>query len=173
MPVQYCVNARGIPIGAGDRPILSPDGFASKVQGAFATWQQATNGGITFRDTGFCDNDPSNGADYTNTIGWADIGSGILGQAHTGTTEGANIRAGVSGEIFEADVVLDTFFAQSYDDVDDYLRTALPHILLHETGHFIGLGHSKDECATMSAYGLRYGLCQDDIDGARALYSRP
>jgi hypothetical protein len=46
----------------------------------------------------------------------------------------------------------------------------LPHILLHEAGHFIGLDHSDVPCSVMQPSGIQPGLCQHDIEaGERAL----
>ncbi|KAK5783271.1 hypothetical protein PVK06_037779 [Gossypium arboreum] len=51
----------------------------------------------------------------------------------------------------------------------------LETIAIHEIGHILGLGHSQDPNAIMSAYyrpgTIKRNLGQDDIDGIRALYS--
>jgi predicted Zn-dependent protease len=49
----------------------------------------------------------------------------------------------------------------------------LPHILLHEAGHFIGLDHSDVPCSVMQPSGIQPGLCQHDIEAASALYPIP
>jgi hypothetical protein len=170
MPIPYCVNASGIPIGAGNKLVMTPEEFAQQVQRAFGEWQRATDSAISFRNMGFCDSDAWDRGDGVNTVGWDGLGGGVVGLEHSLESEGISVREGKLGEIYEADIVIDTFLAQSYDDISEYLRDVLPHILLHETGHFIGLGHSRHPCATMAPYGLRSGLCQDDMDGARTLY---
>ena len=49
---------------------------------------------------------------------------------------------------------------------------SLRTVYLHELGHALGLGHSRDTSAVMYAYysGPRCTLAQDDINGASALY---
>ena len=71
----------------------------------------------------------------------------------------------------EADVVIDTRYAQSFDNVKEYLDGVLPGLLIHELGHFIGLEHNNNPCSIMfpTENGVT-GLCEVDRDAIRALY---
>jgi predicted Zn-dependent protease len=73
--------------------------------------------------------------------------------------------------MIEADVVIDTRYAQSFDDMGKYVDVVLPALLVHELGHFIGLEHTNNPCSIMfpTENGVTE-LCDVDRDAVRALY---
>jgi matrixin len=76
--------------------------------------------------------------------------------------------------MIEADITIDSRFAEYFDRVD-YVSVVLPHILVHEAGHFLGLDHSNASCSVMIASGLNptpTALCSDDLAAITALYPR-
>lgn len=170
LPVPYCVNVNDIPIGTYGYPIMSAEDFANQVQYAFQQWQDAADGWISFAYQGYCDSSPWDDQDGINTIGWSSLFEDAVGATGPQTSHSQYLRDGTFGEIYEADIIVDTRLAQSYEDPTYFIDVVLPHILLHEAGHFAGLDHSDVECSTMAPEGLRFGMCQDDIDAIRALY---
>jgi predicted Zn-dependent protease len=53
-----------------------------------------------------------------------------------------------------------------------YVNVALPNILLHESGHFFGLQHTKEPCSIMRPMidDIVGGICDYDRDTLRELY---
>lgn len=81
-----------------------------------------------------------------------------------------------TGEIFDADIEVNTAFNKvTVTDTAGQIQYDLQAILAHEVGHFLGIGHSENERATMYA---RYvpgtteirQLNQDDKDAVCAAY---
>ena len=167
MPIPYCVNTESIPFGAGNRPIIEGPRFVSLVQQAFATWEALPDSSVRLAYRGTCGNDPQV-RDGVNVVGWGWLFSTAIGLAAPSSSHGAFIRGG--SQIFEMDVVIDSRYAQSFDNPTLYVANELPHILLHETGHFLGLGHSSDPCSTMYPVGIKSGLCWIDIAALAQLY---
>jgi hypothetical protein len=170
MPVPYCVNPTDTPLGSDGQPILTPEHFAYLVQQALQQWEDIPESSISFAYLGLCPNSPVR-YDFVNSIGWGWLSGAVIGLADAGSP-GSEFIVGASYDtIYEMDIVIDIRYAESFDDMADYINRVLPRILLHETGHFIGLGHSTDECAIMySRETDTQGLCWDDIAGAAALY---
>ena len=169
--MPYCVNGSGIPIGSTGLPILTPEAFAAKVQTAFAVWTSVP--GVNFKVTyqGLCDHDPTDRRDGVNTIGWYRLRGAAIGQLHPSYPAGPAFRDG-RARMIEADVIVDVRYAQSFDNVAEYLDVVLPGLLIHELGHFIGLEHSNNPCSIMwpKENGVTQ-LCEVDRDAVRALYS--
>jgi hypothetical protein len=171
IPVPYCVNPANPPIDSNGAPIMSDEAFAAAVRSAFQTWENVSGSYIAFSYTGLCSNDPFDRLDRVNTVGWGWLFSTAIGVAAPGATHGQFLRESSFGQIYELDLVIDVRFAQSFDDESEYINEALPPILLHEIGHFIGLDHTNNPCSIMQpVYGGASTLCEVDANGARALY---
>jgi hypothetical protein len=172
-PVPYCVNPANAPVGSSGQPILSPQQFASLVQAAFNTWQAIPESNISFAYQGLCQSDPWNNRDGVSTVGWGWLYGAAIGAADVGGTTGRFIRQNTLGQLYEVDILIDIRYAQSFDDPSLFIRMHLPHVLLHEVGHFIGLGHGTNRCSVMFPSGIGQGLCSVDIAAAAFLYPMP
>jgi hypothetical protein len=170
IPVRYCVNPANPPIGSDGKPMVSTETFVARVRQAFATWEQIPSSSISFSYQGLCESDPFDGRDGVNTVGWGWLFSGAIGLAHPAATNGQFLHDGNFGQIYEMDIVIDSRYGQSFDFPREYIDVDLPHILLHEVGHFLGLDHSENPCSVMLPSGIGSGLCAVDIEGASALY---
>jgi len=128
-PVRYFVNERDI---AG----VSAADFRATVARATATWQAVPGASLRFEDLGFTTAAPV-GLDGRNTLGFLDrpdldrvLGAtSLLLDASTGT-------------LVEADIFFNTRFQWSVAPQGEAGRVDLESVVLHELGHFVGLGHS-------------------------------
>ncbi|MBM4363345.1 MAG: matrixin family metalloprotease, partial [Deltaproteobacteria bacterium] len=82
--------------------------------------------------------------------------------------------AAKSGRIYDADVELNSFL-QRLTTSDTNVQTDLASVVAHEAGHFLGLAHSRDATATMSASYLPGStafrtLHPDDVAGICATF---
>lgn len=172
LPVRYCVNAGEIPVRSNGAKLMSDEAFAGLVRAAFSTWESIPESRIAFSYQGFCASDPMNNRDGVNTVGWGWLFGNAIGLADPSGTHGRFLRQNSTGQLFEVDLVIDIRFAQSFADPTDYLQRQLPHIILHEAGHFLGLGHATAACSVMRPSGIGSGLCSVDIAAAAQLYPR-
>ena len=81
-----------------------------------------------------------------------------------------------TGEIWDADVELNSYSVEFTTD-PDVVNVDLQSVVQHESGHFLGLGHSQDPDATMyaildpkTAETKKRVLKADDTDGICAVY---
>jgi len=127
--VRYFLNERDIAgVSAGD--------FRAAVGRAAATWQAVPGVRLRFEDQGFTTAAPV-GLDGRNTIGFLDRPDldRVLGSTSL-------LLDADTGALVEADIFLNTRFAWSVAPQGESGRVDLESVVLHELGHFIGLGHS-------------------------------
>ncbi len=172
LPVRYCVNASEIPVRSNGSKLMTAESFAGLVRTAFGTWESIPESRIAFAYQGLCTTDPLNNRDGVNTVGWGWLYGNAIGLADPSGTNGRFLRQNSTGQLFEVDLVIDIRFAQSFDDPTDYIQRQLPHIILHEAGHFLGLGHASEPCSVMRPSGIGSGLCWVDVAAAAQLYPR-
>ncbi len=151
---------------------MTVQAFANLVQTQFNKWQSLPDSYVTFRYTGLCNNDPSNRNDGVNTIGWGRLSGSAAGVTFPGASQESPYRRSPSGDLLESDVIIDVRTAASVD-LATYMNILLPVIVLHEEGHFLGLGHSERGCSVMTPSSLQLEFCDDDAAGVRALYPGP
>jgi predicted Zn-dependent protease len=128
-------------------------GFPAAVRGAFAEWQ---NTGIPLR------------VQYVDTPGAADIRVRWIEHLNhkTGSTTWRTDRGGwmIAGDITLATHISD---GQPLD------ARGMRAIALHETGHALGLSHSKDPGDVMAALVHVDGISVTDRNTIRLIYSNP
>ena len=108
--------------------------------------------------------------DHINSLSF---GSSFFGHSFGSSTLAVTYYSGGS-TMTEADIVVNTH--QPWDSYRGPLRSAfdIQRVVLHETGHLLGLDHSTISTAIMSPYiNNSYLLQPDDIAGIQALYGAP
>jgi hypothetical protein len=115
---------------------VSSSAMQATVARAFGTWEAVPTASINFAFAGF-----------TSASPFADDGVSVIGFENEpdedrvlGATE-FTIDI-VSGEIVEADVFLNSAFLWSTSEAGDPARFDVESVVVHEIGHFLGLGHS-------------------------------
>jgi len=127
--VRYFLNERDIAgVSAGD--------FRAAVGRAAATWQAVPGVRLRFEDQGFTTAAPV-GLDGRNTIGFLDRPDldRVLGSTSL-------LLDADTGALVEADIFFNTRFPWSVAQQGESGRVDLESVVLHELGHFVGLGHS-------------------------------
>jgi Matrixin len=128
-PVRYFVNDRDIPgVTAAD--------MRAAVARAAATWQGVAGTTLRFEDQGLTAAVPV-GLDGRNTLGFLDRPDldRVLG-ATSLLIDASN------GSLVEADVFFNTRFTWSVAPQGESGRVDVESVVVHELGHFVGLGHS-------------------------------
>jgi hypothetical protein len=128
-PVRYYVTDRGV---AG----VTADQFRTATERAFSTWQGVEGSAAAAQFVGFTSADPLDD-DGRPTLGFLDRPDldRVLGAT-------SFLVDNVTGEIVEADIFLNSSFAWSVAAGGESGRFDVESIVLHETGHLFGLGHS-------------------------------
>ncbi|MBI4229393.1 MAG: matrixin family metalloprotease [Planctomycetes bacterium] len=153
IPIPYRIHQDGtadVADGAGDE-------FA-KIQDAFAAWDAVSGAALDFTYAGTTAVQAGS-YDGVNAVSWAESG-----WAYGSTVAGINFRWYSGSRILESDIVLNGD-SQAWD------AAKVKGILLHESGHLIGLEHSSLSTSVLwpTYLGLQ-ALSADDEDGARFLY---
>jgi Matrixin len=128
-PVPYFVNERGV-------PGVTPSEFRAAVARASASWQGVPGSTIRLQDQGVTTAAPV-GLDGRNTLGFLDRPDldRVLGATSL-------LLDSTTGALVEADIFFNTRFSWSVAPQGEAGRVDLESVVLHELGHFIGLGHS-------------------------------
>lgn len=109
--------------------------------------------------------------DHLNSLSF---GSNFFGHSFGGGTLAVTSYSYSGSTMTEADIVVNT--AQPWDSYRGNLRSAfdIQRVVLHETGHLLGMDHSNVSNAIMNAFiNNSYLLTADDIAGIQALYGVP
>jgi len=170
--VPYCVNPAGIPMVGDNQQLMTQQAFVALVQKSFQNWQALPDSYISFRYAGLCTNSPANQSDGVNAVGWGRLSGSTLGVTFPGASQETPFRRGLSGDLIEADIIIDDRTALGLDPAT-YVSFYLPVIVQHEIGHFLGLGHSTRGCSVMTPSSLQIEFCDDDTEGVRVLYPGP
>ena len=128
-PIRYFVNERDI-------PGVTASGMRAAVARAATTWQNVTGTTIRFEDQGFTAATPV-GLDGRNTLGFLDRPDldRVLGSTSL-------LIDSSTGALVEADIFFNTRFPWSVAAQGEGGRVDVESVVLHELGHFVGLGHS-------------------------------
>jgi hypothetical protein len=171
MPVPYYVNPNA------NRPsqLTAQDSRLAVIR-EFVEWQNVTSAYLTFRYGG----DTTRTSDTFNCNSTNDVTWGIADPAHGSSTLAVTYMCynPSSGYFTDTDIEIDTDHFGSWWTVDPYdVEVDLPTVMLHEEGHFLGLGHSNPtggNCPVMKpsyTWGsVQRTPCSDDIAGVRYLY---
>ena len=167
-PVRYLINA------AGSGSTL--DVVRGAIDAAFATWQGASGGDITFEFAGQS-NGGSDGQDGKNTISWQHLASARDTFAQTIITFDSK-----SGEIFDSDTEFNSSFPfgvlPTGEDNPSDRTSDIQAVMTHEAGHALGLDHENRFAPEVVMYfedtsgdTTHRSLTSDDQDGVQAIYS--
>ncbi len=99
------------------------------------------------------------------------FGNKFFGHSFGGSTLAVTYYSYSGSTMSEADIVVNT--AQPWDSYRGPLRSVfdIQRVVLHESGHLLGMAHSSVSTAIMNAYiNNSYTLQPDDIAGIQALY---
>jgi hypothetical protein len=129
LPMRYFVTNRGT---TG----VTAAQFRDAAARAFATWQGVGSASVSAQFVGFTSANPDD-EDGQNTLGFEsrpDL-ERVLGST-------SFLFDDATGSLIEADIFFNTAFAWSVASGAESGKYDLESIILHETGHLFGLGHS-------------------------------
>jgi hypothetical protein len=129
-PVRYHITSREV-IG------VTGEQFRDAAQRAFSSWQAVPGASVSAQFAGFTSADPFDD-DGMNTLGF--LNRPDLDRVLGATTF---LVDRTTGEILESDIFFNSAFSWSVAQGGDSGRVDLESIILHETGHLFGLGHSS------------------------------
>ncbi len=162
-PIAWTYN----PAGATAAFSSTSDAVAAIAAGA-AKWAAVCGVQFSYRGTTTVapDTEVDGKPDLQNVIGWAHLGSGILGN----TSAFYNRAGGAPYALVDTDIALSIDLVGSGATMD--------RVATHEWGHMLGLGHSNLDGQVMSGtpdsqYNSLTDLQPDDIRGCRCLYGMP
>lgn len=189
-PARWFEPDDGIPIRisidpAGDATLGATASVAAAVD-ALAAWGEVGGTSMMLVDANLDRPLPFAGCDGDNRVVFNDpfdeidppVGcSGVLGVGGYCTTDETRT---VNDTTFRRIALGKVMIANGFAGCPFWNACSLAEIITHEVGHAIGLGHSRDDTATMYAAPPLDGRCgalgADDIDGVRFIYpsvSRP
>ena len=128
-PIRYAVTSR-------DVTGVSAAQLQTAVAHAFAEWDRPANVAIASQFQGFTTAEPFND-DATSVIGFRS-------RPELDRTLGATtfVIDDTTGEILEADIFLNSAFTWSVAANGEANKFDVESVVVHEMGHFLGLGHS-------------------------------
>jgi hypothetical protein len=150
LPVRYFVTDRGV---AG----VTAAQFRDAAARAFTTWQNVETASVSASFAGFTSAEPDD-EDNQNTLGFAsrpDLARVL------GTT--SYFIDDTTGEILEADIFFNSTFAWSVAPAGESGKFDLESIIVHETGHLFGLGHSAIGETELIAGGGRRVIAAESV----------
>jgi len=130
LPVRYFVTDRGT---AG----VTAAQFRDAAARAFGSWQGVASASVSATFAGFTSAEPGD-EDNQNTLGFdsrPDLARVLASTSY--------FVDDTTGEILEADIFFNSVFPWSVSASGESGRYDLESIILHETGHLFGLGHSS------------------------------
>ena len=167
---------------------LTPDQVVTETRAAFDTWQEPRHVGLSFSYRGKTNQRPFDYFDGTNTVGFSTRERMVqLGLSEITLAVTSWVSVIGRDVIAEADILVNP--AYNWTDVVDSGSWDLRATLVHEVGHFLGLGHSGvgrvgdsglvEGSSVMWPYTFGRGtslgrtLTADDVTGAAVLYPGP
>ncbi|HSK10229.1 MAG TPA: matrixin family metalloprotease [Vicinamibacterales bacterium] len=128
-PLRYYVTNRGV-------PGVSAEAFRAAAARAFGTWQAAQGVSVSAEFVAFTASDPFDD-DGRVTLGFQERPDldRVLGAT-------SFLIDDVTGELLESDIFINSSFPWSVSSGGESGLFDLESIILHETGHLFGLGHS-------------------------------
>ena len=141
-PVRWFATDRGA-------PGVSAAEFQAAASRAFATWEAVPTATVSFQFAGFTGAQPFDD-DGVSVLGFQDHPEMDRVLGATGF-----LIDTVTGEIVESDIFFNSAFTWSTSAQGDPTRFDLESVMVHEIGHFLGLGHSAIGEAEMRADGGR------------------
>jgi hypothetical protein len=150
LPVRYSITDRGV---AG----VTAAQFRDAAARAFATWQNVATASVSATFAGFTSAEPDD-EDNQNTLGFAsrpDLAR-VLGSTSYFIDD-------TTGEILETDIFFNSTFQWSVAPSGESGKFDLESIILHETGHLFGLGHSAIGETELIAGGGRRVIAAESV----------
>lgn len=193
------IRGKGFVWAAGLRPVgywvanvpdngMSVDEVVAETRAAFDIWSAPDEVGLSFSYRGKTNQRPFDFFDSTNTVGFTSrerMGELGLSEATLAVTSWLTIIE--TGVIAESDILVNP--AYNWTDAPDLGGWDYRSTMIHEAGHFLGLGHSgvgrQSEgsliagSSVMWPFGFGNGtalgreLAADDTTGASILYPGP
>ncbi len=150
LPVRYFVTDRGT-------PDVTSTQFRDAAARAFTTWQNVSTASVSAQFVSFTSAEPDQ-EDGQNTLGFEsrpDLDR-VLGSTSFLFDE-------ATGEMIEADIFFNSAFPWSVAAAGESGKFDLESIILHETGHLFGLGHSALGETELIATGGRRVIAADAV----------
>jgi hypothetical protein len=150
LPIRYSVTDRSV-------PGVTAAQFRDAAARAFSTWQNVATASVSVSFVGFTSAEPDD-EDNQNTLGFAsrpDL-TRVLGSTSYFIDD-------TSGEILEADIFFNSTFPWSVALAGETGKFDLESIILHETGHLFGLGHSAMGETELIAGGGRRVIAAESV----------